>query len=190
MEELVEKAKNGDSEVFNKLILNIQKEIYYIAKSKIDNENDIEDIIQETMLKAFLHIKKLKDNSLFKTWIIRILINDCNNFYKRKKYKSIDDKEIINKINSTEMDLSNIEFKDFISFLNEDERTILTLYYYLGYTTKEISKILNKREGTICSKISRAKKKIKGTGNILPRIAIISCNSLYFCRICCTPLAT
>ena len=161
MEELVEKAKNGDREAFNKLILNIQKEIYCIAKSKIDNENDIEDIIQETMLKAFLHIKKLKDNSLFKTWIIRILINDCNNFYKKKKYSSIDDKEIINKINSTEMDLSNIEFKDFISFLNEDEKTILTLYYYLGYTTKEISKILNKREGTICSKISRAKKKIK-----------------------------
>ena len=85
VEELVEKAKNGDCEAFNKLILNIQKEIYCITKSKIDNENDIEDIIQETMLKAFLHIKKLKDNSLFKTWIIRILINDCNNFYKRKK---------------------------------------------------------------------------------------------------------
>lgn len=117
--------------------------------------------MQETMIIAFLNIKKLKNNSFFKTWVIRILINNCNKFYKRKKHKSIDENEEINKIGSVEMDLSNIEFEEFISFLNEDERTILTLYYYLGYTTKEISKILNKREGTICSKISRAKIKIK-----------------------------
>lgn len=161
MEELVERAKNEDSDAFNNLILNIEKDLYCIARSKIDNENDIEDIIQETMIIAFLNIKKLKNNSFFKTWVIRILINNCNKFYKRKKHKSIDEDEEIKKIGSVEMDLSNIEFKDFISFLNEDERTILTLYYYLGYTTKEISKILNKREGTICSKISRAKIKIK-----------------------------
>lgn len=161
MEELVEKAKNDNSDAFTSLILNIEKDLYCIARSKIDNENDIDDIMQETMIIAFLNIKKLKNNSFFKTWVIRILINNCNKFYKRKKHKSIDEDEEINKIGSVEMDLSNIDFKDFISFLNEDERTILTLYYYLGYTTKEISKILNKREGTICSKISRAKIKIK-----------------------------
>ena len=161
MEELVERAKNNDSDAFTHLILNIERDLYCIAKSKIDNENDIDDVIQETMIIAFLNIKKLKNSSFFKTWIIRILINNCNKFYKRKKYKSLDEAEEIKKTNGVEMDLSNIEFKDFISFLSEDERTILTLFYYLGYTTKEISKILNKREGTICSKISRAKTKIK-----------------------------
>lgn len=161
MEKLVEKSKKGDSEAFTKLILNIEKDLYCIAKSRIDNENDIEDIIQETMIIAYLNIKKLKNNSFFKTWIIRILINNCNKFYRRKKHNSLDDNEIINNIGSSEIDLSNIEFENFISFLSEDERTILTLYYYLDYTTKEISKILDKREGTICSKISRAKIKIK-----------------------------
>ena len=161
MEELVEKAKNGDSDAFTNLILNIEKDLYYIAKSKINDENDIDDIIQETMMIAFFNIKKLKNNNFFKTWVIRILINNCNKFYKRKKLKSIDENEEIKNISSVGIDLSNVEFEDFISFLNEEERTILTLYYYLGYTTKEISKILNKREGTICSKISRAKIKIK-----------------------------
>ena len=161
MEELIERAKNRDSEAFTKLVLAIEKDLYCIAKSKINNENDIDDIIQETMIIAFLNIKKLKNNSYFKTWIIRILINNCNKFYKRRKHKSIDEDDEINRIGSSEMDLSNIEFTDFISFLNEEERTILTLYYKLSYTTKEISKILNKREGTICSKISRAKTKIK-----------------------------
>ena len=161
MQELVEKAKNNDSEAFTHLILNIERDLYCIAKSRIDNDNDIDDIMQETMIIAYLNIKKLKNNNFFKTWIIRILINNCNKFHKRKKYKSLDDNEVINKMGSFEIDSSNIEFKSFISFLNEDERTILTLYYYLGYTTKEIAEILHKREGTICSKISRAKIKIK-----------------------------
>lgn len=161
MEELVDKAKNNDKDAFTRLILNIEKDLYCIAKSKMDNENDIDDIIQETMIIAFYNIKKLKDNRYFKTWIIRILINNCNKFYKNKKQKSLNEGNALDKIESCEIDLSDIEFQDFISFLKEDERTILTLYYNLGYTTKEISRILNKREGTICSKISRAKVKIK-----------------------------
>jgi len=128
---------------------------------KIDNENDIEDIIQEAMLSAYTNLKKLKNNSFFKTWIIRILINKCNKFYKKKNLKSLDDKQEINIISTKEIDLSTIEFENFISFLTEEERTILTLYYLLSYTTKEIAQILQKREGTICSKISRAKTKIK-----------------------------
>ncbi len=161
MEELVEKAKKEDKQAFTNLILSIQRDLYCIAKSKIENENDIDDIIQETMIIAFLNIKKLKNNKFFKTWIIKILINNCNKFYKRKKLKSIEQNDEVRKIRSKEIDMSNIEFEDLISFLKEDEKIILTLYYYLGYTTKEISQILNKREGTICSKISRAKMKIK-----------------------------
>ena len=143
------------------LFLSIQNDLYCIAKMKINNENDIEDIIQETMLSAYTNLKKLKNNSFFKTWIIRILINKCNKFYKKKNLKSLDDKQEINIISTKEIDLSTIEFENFISFLTEEERTILTLYYSLSYTTKEIAQILQKREGTICSKISRAKTKIK-----------------------------
>lgn len=143
------------------LFLSIQKDLYCIAKMKINNENDIEDIIQETMLSAYTNLKKLKNNSFFKTWIIRILLNNCNKFYKKKNLKSLDDKQEINIISTKEIDLSTIEFENFISFLTEEERTILILYYSLSYTTKEIAQILQKREGTICSKISRAKTKIK-----------------------------
>ena len=143
------------------LFLSIQKDLYCIAKMKIKNENDIEDIIQETMLSAYANLKKLKNNKFFKTWIIRILINNCNKFYKRKKLKSLDDKDGIDRIPAKEIDLSTIEFENFIAFLTEEERTILVLYYSLSYTTKEIAQILQKREGTICSKISRAKTKIK-----------------------------
>ena len=56
MEELVEKAKKEDKQAFTNLILSIQRDLYCIAKSKIRNENDIDDIIQETMIIAFLNI--------------------------------------------------------------------------------------------------------------------------------------
>ena len=143
------------------LFLSIQKDLYCIAKMKIKNENDIEDIIQETMLSAYKNLKKLKDNKFFKTWVIRILINNCNKYYKNKNLKSLDDRQEIDRIPTKEIDLATIEFENFISFLTEEERTILVLYYSLSYTTKEIAQILQKREGTICSKISRAKVKIK-----------------------------
>lgn len=70
MEELVQKAKENNNEAFTQLILNIEMDMYKIAKLRLHNENDIEDAIQETILEAFKSLKKLKKNEYFKTWII------------------------------------------------------------------------------------------------------------------------
>lgn len=160
MEELIEKAKNKDKEAFTELILDMQKELYCIAKMKLQNEEDICDIIQETMLSAFKDINKLKENKYFKTWIIKILINKCNKMYRKQRWMSLEENESYNYIVQEDKN-DKIDFDILIKDLSNQEKTIMTLYYYLGYTTKEISKILNIREGTIRSKISRAKIKIK-----------------------------
>ena len=89
MEELVEKAKNDDKRAFSELIMATEKELYLIAKSKLKSDDDIGDAIQETIYKSYKNIKKLRDNSVFKTWIIKILINECNNIYKKKSKYSI-----------------------------------------------------------------------------------------------------
>lgn len=96
MEELVERAKNKDEEAFDKIVLLIEKEMYLIAKTRLKDDDDIADAMQETILKCFKNIHKLKDSSLFKTWAIRILINECNTIYKKKKrsYISLDANEI------------------------------------------------------------------------------------------------
>ena len=57
--------------------------------------------------------------------------------------------------------LEKINFEIFIRNLSLDEQTILTLYYYSGYTTKEIGHIMNKNENTIKTKIRRAKNKLR-----------------------------
>ena len=74
MEELIQKAKNGDKEAFTTIMLSLEKDLYKIAKTRLKNDDDIYDAIQETIIEAFKSIKKLKNTEAFKTWIIRILI--------------------------------------------------------------------------------------------------------------------
>lgn len=163
MEELVEKAKKNDEQAFNELILLVQKEIYLIAKAKLKNEDDMADAIQETILSCYRNLKKLRNSSFFKTWLIKILINECNKIYKkRKKYNiSYEDKEVENYLVVEDNSFDNISFDILIRNLKDDEQLILTLYYYANYSTKEISKILKINESTIRSKIFRAKEKLK-----------------------------
>ena len=163
MEELVKRAKNKDEKAFDELILTIEEEMYLIAKTRLYSDDDIADAIQETILLCYKNIHKLKENKFFKTWVIRILINECNKIHKRKRKYSIsfEDKEIEKYVKIEENYDENIGFDILIRNLEAEEKLILTLYYCSGYTTKEISKILKKNEGTIRSKISRSKDKLK-----------------------------
>ena len=85
MEELVERAKKDEEEAFNELIMLLKNDMYLIAKSKLKSEDDIADAIQETILSCYNNLRKLRNNSLFKNWLIKILINECNKIYKKKK---------------------------------------------------------------------------------------------------------
>ena len=128
MEELVEKAKNKDKNAFSELIINVKKELYLVAKLKLKNEDDISDAIQETFLKSYKNIRKLRKNDMFRTWIIKILINECNNIYKRKRNNivSYEEKEMENYI-ATDTENVNMEFDVLIRNLNYEEKMILTL---------------------------------------------------------------
>ena len=163
MNELVLKAKNGNNDAFDELIVKIEKEMYLIAKSKLSNDDDIADAIQDAILAIYKNIHKLRDVSLFKTWAIKILLNKCNKLYKKNKNNnvSLEDNDIEKYIGYEQNYDESISFDLLISNLKSDERLILTLYYYSGYTVKEISKIIRKNENTIKSKLLRAKGKLK-----------------------------
>lgn len=165
MEELVVKAKKGDKEAFTQIVLILKEDLYKIAKTRITNEADIEDAIQETMIEAYKSIKKIKDVSKIKQWIIKILINKCNRIYRRKYKKDIFIDEynlekyiILNGYKDVENDLS---FYSLLKNLNYKERIILTLYYMEEYSVKEIKEITKMNENTINTCLHRARKKIK-----------------------------
>ena len=162
MEDLVIRAKNGDETAFDELIMQIKQQLYLIARTQLKDEDDIADAIQDTIIMCYKNIKKLKDNMLFKTWIIKILLNECRKIYKKNKnrdYISLDEKSM--EISSEENFDKNIGFDVLIKDLEDEEQLLLTLYYCSRYTTKEISEILKIKESTIRSKISRTKTKLK-----------------------------
>lgn len=160
--QLIKKAQKGNKEAFNELILYYEKDLYNIAKSRLHNEDDVCDVVQETILKAYQSIRKLLNPSKFKIWLIKILINECNKIYKSQKNNLYDIDEKSDSIVYDKND-SDLEFLNLMNVLDSDEKNIFILYYQEGYTSKEISKILNINQNTILSKLSRGKEKIKNT---------------------------
>ena len=162
----MKKQKIGDKEAFTKIVISYENDLYKIARTRLQNDDDISDVFQETVISAFKSIKKLKNTEYFKTWLIRILINNCNSLYsKKKKRKEFFLEDLQEDSYRIEDEFENINgelsFNDMMKILNYDERIAMTLYYSEGYTNKEISKILRTNENTIKARISRAKLKIK-----------------------------
>ncbi len=163
MEETVILAKKGDKQAFSDLIDYIKMDLYKIAKTRLHSEDDILDVVQETIICAYKSIKNVDKPENFKKWIIKILVNKCNDTYKKKKLDkiSLDEVEEVFSLNSVEFE--KLEIDDLLKNLNDDEKLIITLYYLENYTSKEISKLLKINENTVKTKISRAKNKIRNS---------------------------
>ena len=162
--ELIKKAKKGDKHAFEQIIDYYQNTLYKVARRRLNSIEDIEDAIQETIISAYKSIHKLYNASKIKSWLITILINQCNYIYKQKQKDNTISFDLIeekNYISDSYQNNSNIEFDSLMKVLNKDERTILLLYYSEGYNTKVIGKILNINDSTIRNIISRAKRKIE-----------------------------
>lgn len=160
---LIKKAINGNKKAFEELILYYHKDLYKIARTRLSNEDDICDAIQETILSVYNSLETLRDISKFKSWLITILINQCNSIYKKNSLSNIVSYESINaeKIYTENLLHTDIEFYSLIDKVDTDERTILILHYVENYKLKEIANILQMNEATVRSKLFRAKKKIQ-----------------------------
>lgn len=78
-------AKKGNKEAFGRLIECNKVSMYRVAVSMLGSKEDIEDSIQNSIIKAYEGIIKLKKNEYFKTWLIRILINECKRISTKTK---------------------------------------------------------------------------------------------------------
>ena len=153
------KLAKKDKSVFSELIQANLTSMYRVAKGILSSEDDIEDALQTTTLIAFDKIKTLRNDKYFKTWLIRILINECNKIYNQNKKSLKDVKEV--KEESYTIDKSiNIDLYNAINKLSDELRVTTILFYFNDLTYKEISKVLDIPEGTVKSRISRAKDRL------------------------------
>lgn len=127
-----------------------------IAYQNTKNYADAEDICQEVMIKVMKQ-SLFEDEKYLRAWLIRVTINHCHDYHRsfwRKKRKYIDETNIAAPIES------QFVF-DELWKLPVFDRNILYLYYFEGYTIKEIGFLLNKKQNTINSRLTRARKKLK-----------------------------
>lgn len=160
MPDLISRAKHGDPESFISLIENNKSEMYRIAISILHNDADAADAISETVLKCWSDIGKLRKDKYFKTWLIRILINNCNDII-RKNSRTIymESYEAIEPCDESDITEENIN--ECFNGLSENYRLVMILYYNHGFKIKEIAKMLDMNENTVKTRLSRARNEFK-----------------------------
>lgn len=151
-----------EEEAFTKEVLSVKDQAYKIAYSYLRNEQDSIDTVYNAVEKALLNYKKLKDKSFFKTWFIRIIINECKMLLrKRSKVISIADSLYKDELYSHQGKEGEIDLETALNQLNQSDRIFIYMKYYMGYTLSEIANIFKLPEGTIKTKIYSNLKMIK-----------------------------
>ena len=159
MKKLVRKARAGDADSFIALMEANKENMYKIAWSYLKCEADVADVMQETVLKCFEKIKTLDNPKFFKTWLTRILINNCNDIIRKGKTVELLADYQENEVAEKPEDLR--AFHELIQSLDEKYRTILVLYYVEGFKINEIAEILDVNINTISSRLQRSRAILK-----------------------------
>ena len=157
--------RNADT--FTKLYSEVAKDLYRLALYFLKNKEDAEDIVGEAVLDAYRQIESLREESLFKNWIIKILTNKCK--MKLKEYALLKEKPDENiadlsderaKREGHRDEFSRIELKELLMELETEERFIICLSVFEGYKGDEIAELLGLKPATVRSKKQRALAKL------------------------------
>ena len=142
--------------------------MYKMAFYTLGSRTDADDIVSETVLDAYTSIHKLRDNAAFKSWIFRILSNKCKRkikFYQSKRiYENSEfPEDAVSDTSSCAMDniLEKHDILNAFNTLEPEERLIVSMIIYSGYTSKETAYILNKNHNTVRSKYRRSLDKLR-----------------------------
>lgn len=140
------------------LVLASESTLYHVAYSILHNDALCADAAQEAIAIAFSKIDTLKKDEYAKTWLTRILINECYHLLKQEKRQlPLDD--------TWEPEASeNPDYSDLyeaLAQLSEDNRLAVTLYYLEGFSIEEIAKIGHTTTGTIKSRLSRSRRTLR-----------------------------
>ncbi|SHI10058.1 RNA polymerase sigma-70 factor, ECF subfamily [Sporobacter termitidis DSM 10068] len=152
-----------DIDEFGKRVTAAEKTLYHISKSILRDDASCADAVQETIVTALEKRHTLKNERYFKTWLCRILINEC---YKMRRA----DKRLISLEEYMEPAARGPEQEESIIYdaimrLKEELRLAVVLHYIDGFRTAEVADILKLPEGTVKSRLHRARAELKALLN-------------------------
>lgn len=175
---LLDKAKKGDIEAFEQLIAAYQKKVFNIALRMIGNYDDASELAQEVFIRIFKSLKSFKEESQFSTWIYKIATNVCLDELRKRKNKNLvsldedikyDDSEIKRQVEDNrptpDVTAEKNEIRrivhEAIGALSDDYKTVIIMRDIQGFSYEEIAKIIKCPEGTVKSRINRARQALR-----------------------------
>lgn len=184
---LIKQAQKGDVFSYNTLVLNYQDSVFNVAYRIMGEQDAAEDATQEAFISAYKSLRRFRGGN-FKAWLMRIVTNACYDELRRRKRRpqsSLD--EITEEYESTPLLISedSPDPQDYgqrtelveaiqrcLEELPEEQRTAAVLCDVEGYDYKDIADIMSISLGTVKSRISRARAKLRdclqGTAELLP----------------------
>jgi RNA polymerase sigma-70 factor (ECF subfamily) len=176
--ELVRRSKEGEVGAFGELVNRYQNKIYRLARRLTDTQEDAEDVLQESFIRAFKAIGGFKGASKFSTWLYRITVNLAAMKRRAQRYniESLDDPimtkdgEISRDIRDTHIDpLEALIVKEIrenldraISELSPTNRAVFVLRHIEGLSTEETRDILNISVPAVKSRLHRTRLALQG----------------------------
>jgi len=179
--QLIYRVLSGDDEAFTALVRKHQKGVHALAWRRIGDFHFAEEIAQDTFLRAYKGLPKLKDPRQFSGWLYVITNRLCNSWLEKNKsiIKSVEDVPVVEiqrmsyeryVLDEQEKEAKMVRQKlvrQLLAKLPESERTVMTLYYLGEMTTKEISKFLGVSVNTITSRLQRARERLQHKEELL-----------------------
>ena len=175
--QLVERVRRGDKRAFDLLILKYQHKIISIVVRYVGDRNDVQDVSQETFIKAYRALPNFRGESAFYTWLYRIAINTAKNHLVSKSRRppnidvDIDDGEFQNNsavLRDNESPQASLATKQMeevifraIENLPPELRVAVTLREFEGLSYEEIARMMDCPDGTVRSRIFRAREAIE-----------------------------
>ena len=144
-----------DDEAFARAIVALSDTLYRVSSSQLRQRADQEDAVQECLRRAWEKRRTLREERYLKTWLIRILINECKNIYRRRPRAQEELPE------SLAAPPADGELMDALMNLPPKFRIPMELHYIEGYGIAEISRMLRIPDGTVKWRLSRGRALLK-----------------------------
>ena len=179
--EVIEGCKAGDRKAFEKIVLFYQKRVFNYAYRMVGNMEEAKDLAQEVFVSVFESIKSLRDEAKFDAWLKQITLNHCRNrwkYLKRRHYFNMDSMDDPIETEDGEVTKSFADPSDTpdtayekkmvqewiqkgLLRMKEDQRELIVLRHLQELSYDEMGKCLNIPEGTVKSKLHRARMDLK-----------------------------
>ena len=163
--ELVERARRGDADAFGVLAAGSIRQMDAAARLIMRDPDRAKDAVQEAYARAWRDLAGLRDPDRFAAWLRRLVVNACYDELRRDRRRRME-VEIGELDHRTDEDVerSTLE-RDLVDRamrgLDEDERVIVVLYYYLDLSLAEVAATLGIPEGTAKSRLFRARRDLR-----------------------------